>query len=135
MEKHYYGVFQKTETMYVVSIPDIKGCHTQGHTMEEAIEMAEDALAAILEVSGEKDIKASDFETINKKYGGDGIHIVNVQVRRDLMFEYSDKVKRNISFSMSTLDKIDSMAKKMGVNRSVFIDRAAIGFINTIQVQ
>lgn len=134
MEKYYYAVIQKSGDAYAVEIPDIEGCFTQGYTMEEAIEMAEDALAAVLEVSGKKNIKASDFETISKKYGAEGVHIMKIQVRSDLMFEYSDKVKRNISFSMSTLDIIDSTAKKLGVNRSVFIDRATKEFINNLHM-
>lgn len=129
MEKYYYAVIEEVEDAYVVEIPDIDGCFTQGFSMEEAIRMAEDALAGILEVSGVKDVKASDFKTMNEKYGKKGVHIMKIDVRPDLMFEYSDKVKRNISFSFNTLDKIDNAAKKMGMNRSVFIDRAALEFI------
>ncbi|MFA6011162.1 MAG: type II toxin-antitoxin system HicB family antitoxin [Desulfobacteraceae bacterium] len=131
MEKFYYAVIQKSETspFYTVEIPDIEG-YTQGVSMEEAIEMAEDVVAAILEVSDNKNTKASDFETINKKYGGEGIHIMKIAVRPDLMYEWSDKVKKNISFSSRTLDEIDSFAKKMKMNRSAFIDYAAHEVIN-----
>jgi predicted RNase H-like HicB family nuclease len=133
MEKFYYAVIKKDGDAYSVTFPDIDGCFTQGYSMEEAILMAEDALAAILEVSGRKNIKASDFETINKTYGGKDVYIMKIDVRPDLMFAYSDKVKRNISFSFSTLEKIDTAAKKLGLNRSALIDRAANEFISHVQ--
>jgi predicted RNase H-like HicB family nuclease len=133
MEKFYYAVIKKDGDAYSVTFPDIDGCFTQGYSMEEAILMAEDALAAILEVPGRKDIKASDFETVNKTYGGKDVYIMKIDVRPDLMFAYSDKVKRNISFSFSTLEKIDTAAKKLGLNRSALIDRAANEFISHVQ--
>lgn len=58
------------------------------------------------------------------------IFLKRITVRPDLMYEWSDKVKRNISFSSRTLDEIDSFAKKMKMNRSAFIDYAAHEVIN-----
>ncbi|MBQ8836250.1 MAG: type II toxin-antitoxin system HicB family antitoxin [Clostridia bacterium] len=45
MKKLFYpAVFQKEEIGYSVYVPDIPGCNTQGDTLEEAYEMAFDAI-------------------------------------------------------------------------------------------
>ena len=64
--------YEEDEGGYSVEFPDLKGCITQGETLEEAIEMAEDAaLGWILdEVEEGKEIpKASNIEelTMNRK--------------------------------------------------------------------
>ena len=49
--KHYYpAVFETTEEGgYIVTIPDIKGCYTEGHTLEEAMWMAQDVIGCCLD--------------------------------------------------------------------------------------
>jgi len=42
---------------YVVSCPAIPGCHSQGDTIEEALENIKEAITACLESLGEKDIE------------------------------------------------------------------------------
>ena len=42
---------------YVVSCPAIPGCHSQGDTVEEALENIKEAITACLESLAEKDIK------------------------------------------------------------------------------
>ncbi len=42
---------------YVVSCPAIPGCHSQGDTLEEALENIKEAIAACLESLGEKSIE------------------------------------------------------------------------------
>lgn len=125
MEKSYYAVIKKDDDAYIVDIPDIKNCFTQGYTMEEALEMSEDVLALMLEASGNKDIKATDYETMANTYGGEGIIIMKIPVRHDLMYDYSEKVRINISIPSRSLEEIDSFAKKHKMNRSKFIDYAA----------
>ena len=65
MSKYIYpAVFQEqNEGGYTVIFPDIPGCITQGETINESIEMAEDALCLMLydaEVSGEPIPNASN---------------------------------------------------------------------------
>ena len=43
MKLVYPACFYKEEEGYSVEFPDLPGCITQGDTLEEAIEMAEDA--------------------------------------------------------------------------------------------
>lgn len=55
--KHYYpAVFEKAvEGGYVVVIPDIDGCFTQGSDLEDAMWMAQDAIGCCPEDLEEKD--------------------------------------------------------------------------------
>lgn len=45
----YPAVFHPEDVGYSVTIPDIEGCFTQGDTMDEAVEMAQDAIGLMLE--------------------------------------------------------------------------------------
>ncbi|MCL2421632.1 MAG: type II toxin-antitoxin system HicB family antitoxin [Defluviitaleaceae bacterium] len=48
MLKAYPAIFLKEDSGYSVSFPDLKGCFTEGDTLEEAIEMAQEALGLYL---------------------------------------------------------------------------------------
>lgn len=50
---YYPAVFHPEDVGYSVFIPDIPGCSTQGDTMDEAVEMAKDAIGLMLEGSSE----------------------------------------------------------------------------------
>ena len=50
--KHTYfypAIFQTEDVGYSVFVPDIPGCMTQGDTMDEALQMAQDAIGLMLE--------------------------------------------------------------------------------------
>jgi predicted RNase H-like HicB family nuclease len=50
MTKHFYpAVFHQEDIGYSVFFPDLKGCNTEGDTLEESYEMAFDALGLYLE--------------------------------------------------------------------------------------
>jgi len=50
MSKHFYpAVFAEEETGYSVCFPDLDGCFTEGDTLEEAYEMAFDAIGLYLQ--------------------------------------------------------------------------------------
>lgn len=54
MKNHYYpAVFHPEEVGYSVFVPDIESCSTQGDTMDEAVEMAKDAIGLMLDGTGE----------------------------------------------------------------------------------
>lgn len=46
---YYPAIFHPEEVGYSVFVPDIEGCSTQGDTMDEAVEMAKDAIGLMLE--------------------------------------------------------------------------------------
>ena len=52
MSKHFYpAVFTKEETGYSVRFPDLEGCLTEGDTIEEAYDMAAEAMGLYLKQS------------------------------------------------------------------------------------
>ncbi len=66
----YTVIFEPAqEGGYVVSVPAIPGCNTQGETFEEAVEMAKDAIQGCLEVLKEEgqEIPVEHKETIATK--------------------------------------------------------------------
>lgn len=53
-QKHFTVVIEQDEDgYYVVSAPSIRGCHTQGKTIDEAIENIKEAIELCLEVEQE----------------------------------------------------------------------------------
>ncbi|MCM1253524.1 MAG: type II toxin-antitoxin system HicB family antitoxin [Clostridium sp.] len=74
MSKYVYpAVFtQEDNGQYSVVFRDLEGCYTCGDSIEQAIEMAEDALALVLygyEVEGKKIPKPSSRESIEVRQG------------------------------------------------------------------
>jgi antitoxin HicB len=46
----FYAMIEKEDGVFVVSFPDLENCFTDGETLPEAVEMAEDALGSLLSV-------------------------------------------------------------------------------------
>ncbi|MCM1329179.1 MAG: type II toxin-antitoxin system HicB family antitoxin [Ruminococcus sp.] len=64
----YPACFYPDEGGYVVIVPDLPGCMTQGDTLEEAVEMAIDAASGwVLDEleDGKKPPKASELSAVN----------------------------------------------------------------------
>lgn len=53
----YPAIFLQEETGYSVSFPDLDGCFTEGDTIEQAFEMAQEALGLYLISLEERNIK------------------------------------------------------------------------------
>lgn len=71
MAKLYYPViFHPEETGYSVSVPDLDGCFSQGETIEEAVEMIQDAIGLYL--AGEEKIpvpsRPDSVRTVGKDF-------------------------------------------------------------------
>lgn len=60
MKYYYPAVFEpaKNDTGFIITIPDIEGCFTQGDDMEECMYMAHDVIGCMLEDVEEKDYPA-----------------------------------------------------------------------------
>ena len=56
MIKTYPAIFTKEDVGYSVSFPDLSGCFTEGDTLEQAFEMAQEALGLYLVSLDERDI-------------------------------------------------------------------------------
>ena len=73
MAKYVYpAVFTKEkEGGYSVAFPDVPGCYTQGETLSEAIEMAEDALGLMLCTCEDKELIINSPSEINSLHLAD----------------------------------------------------------------
>ncbi|MCX6095355.1 MAG: type II toxin-antitoxin system HicB family antitoxin [Candidatus Bipolaricaulota bacterium] len=56
---------QDSEGTYVASVPALRGCHTQGKSLDEVMERIREAIALCLEEKG-SDGEALDFVGIQK---------------------------------------------------------------------
>lgn len=54
MKYVYPAIFTEEDGQYLVSVPDLSGCHTFGDTLNEAIEMVRDAMAMWLCIAEDK---------------------------------------------------------------------------------
>lgn len=62
----YPAIFKKEEVGYSVRFPDLSGCNTEGDNLEEAYEMAFDALGLYLETLGECPLPTCNISSLEK---------------------------------------------------------------------
>jgi len=56
---------QDEDGVYVATVPDIQGCHTQGKTISEVVDRIKEAIELCLEADGE-DVEPMKFIGIQK---------------------------------------------------------------------
>lgn len=127
----YIAIIHKDpKSDYGVSFPDFPGCITAGGTLDEAKDMAVEALTGhircLLE-DGEAIPSPSSLENImaNPDFADGVAFLVSVSLPS------SKTVRVNISVPADDLKKIDSLAKKQGMTRSAFLIQAAKRELNT----
>lgn len=113
-----------------VSFPDFPGCVTVGKTLEEAREMAAEALGmhvkGLLE-DGETVPDPSTVDDLANDPAGQGAVAVLVSVQPP-----EKTVRINITARKSQIEKIDHLARKAGLTRSAYMVRASTGaFLKT----
>ena len=75
MNQYYYpAIFHPEETGYSVSVPDLDGCFTQGDTMDEAVQMAVDAIGLMLD--GAHEVPSASTPSAIKTQGEDFIVVI-----------------------------------------------------------
>jgi predicted RNase H-like HicB family nuclease len=119
---HYYALFKKTDEAVEVEFPDLKGCFTFGNDWEEALENAEDALAAWLVNAEPEFIKEPSKHQELEYLSGE---LVPVLVDENIMASYRKLKRFNVIFPAEVLKKIDKFRKKKGLKRSTFLQKAA----------
>lgn len=123
---NYIAVVHKdTNSNFGVSFPDFPGCISSGKTIDEAKDMAYEALSlhikGMLE-DGEKIPDASKLEDImgDPEYADAMVFLV---VTTTAIKPRSIRV--NITLPENTLQQIDAVAKRRGMSRSSFLVQAA----------
>ena len=119
------AIHKESNTDFGVSFPDFPGCITAGRTVDEARDMAGEALqghAALMVEDGmtlplpgtlEDILKDRDFA------GAAAYFIVNLEAPRP------EPVRFNASMDAQLLARIDQRAREIGMTRSGFLAEAA----------
>ena len=131
---NYIAVVHKDpKSDFGVSFPDFPGCITAGTSIDEAKDMANDALSlhvkGLLE-DGEDIPSPSKLEDIieNPEYSDSAaILVVSISEAK------ARSVRVNITVPEDMLRKIDNIAKQRGMSRSSFLVNAAQNAISSSQ--
>ncbi|HEX9462596.1 MAG TPA: type II toxin-antitoxin system HicB family antitoxin [Alphaproteobacteria bacterium] len=123
--RHYMGLIHKERTSdFGVSFPDFPGCISAGSTLDEAIKMGAEALAAhigLLVEEGQPIPEPSSVERIMAEpENRDGV-VVLIPGPDDV----AKTVRVNITLPEDALRDIDAYAETHGYSRSGFIVHAA----------
>ena len=121
---HYIALIHKdANSDYGVSFPDFPGCVSAGVTLDEAREMAAEALAFHIEgmvEDGEAIPEPSSLEQVMADHENrDGVAILVATETR------SKTVRVNITLPEDTLRDVDRYAEAHGFTRSGFLVQAA----------
>jgi antitoxin HicB len=127
MMKHYYALFKKTDEAIEVEFPDLQGCLTFGTDWEEALENAEDALAAWLVNAEPKFIKEPSKHHELEHLNGE---LIPILVDKNIMASYQKLKRFNVIFPSEVLKQIDKFRKKKGLKRSTFLQKAAEEYLH-----
>lgn len=95
-----YTIYPAEEGGYVIEIPELPGCISQGETVEEALAMIEDAKRGWLEVSLDQGVEIPEPTKSVEDYSGK----FNVRVPKSLHKALVEKAKEeNISLNQLIL--------------------------------
>ena len=123
---NYVAVIHKDpKSDFGVSFPDFPGCVSAARTLNEAKDMAQEALAlhiAGMREDGETIPGPSDFEALvsNPEFS-DAVALLVISVP-DLK---PRAIRVNVTIPEDTLRRIDTVARKKGLSRSSFLVQAA----------
>jgi len=131
---NYIAVVHKDrKSDFGVSFPDFPGCITAGSTIDEAKDMAHEALSLHIKgmiEDGENIPAPSKLEDIMEDPDySDSAAILVVSVTKTK----PRSVRVNITLPEDTLRKIDKAAQKKGMSRSSYLVHAAQNAISSIQ--
>lgn len=124
MTRYIAIVHKDPDSDYGVSFPDFPGCISVGSTVEEAREMAAEALA--LHIEGmEEDGEEIPFPSVLESIRADpdnagALAFIVVPAPK------TETVRVNVSFRASALSRIDAAAKRRKLSRSAFLAEAAL---------
>ena len=117
MAKYVYpAIFTEDEAGYSVRFPDVDGCFTSGKDLQEALEMAEDALCLMLydmEESGEAIPAASGVNNVQTE-PGEFVSLIGCDTLAYRKRYGSKAVKKTLSIP----SWLNEAAEKAGVNFS-----------------
>jgi predicted RNase H-like HicB family nuclease len=124
MRQYIALIHKEANSDYGVSFPDLPGVVSAGSTLDEARDMAAEALALHLEgmaEDGETAPEPSSLEEIMKDaQNRDGVAVLVATPTTDVK-----SVRINVTMPADVLDQIDRYAEREGFTRSGFLAQAA----------
>ena len=121
----YPAVFHKEDGGYWVSFPDLPGCLTQGETIEEAFQMACEALGLYLDQDGSTQnnfAKPTQTDYVIRDNKNDIVMLVTYD-----SLQYARKYKtRSVKKTLSVPEWLNELAVKANVNFSQVLQDALI---------
>jgi predicted RNase H-like HicB family nuclease len=124
MRQYIAIIHKEPESAYGVSFPDLPGCVTAGATLDEARDMAAEALALHLEglaEDGEPAPEPSPLETVM----ADPDNRSGVAILVPALPAAPKFVRVNVTMPEDVLAAIDAYAQEHGLTRSGFLTTAA----------
>lgn len=123
MTKYIYpAIFTKEDEGYSVVFPDLESCYTQGDTLEDAMEMAEDVLSLVL-YEYEKKQRIIPLPTSIKEIETSEREIVSL-VMGDTM-EYRKRYNNKaVKKTLTIPEWLNEEASALGVNFSQVLQEA-----------
>lgn len=124
-------IHKDKESDYGVTVPDVPGCFSAGHSMEEAIVQAKEAIECHLEgllMDGEPIPVAADIEKHqkNKRYKNGVWVLVEVDIA-----SLSVRSKRiNITMPERLINTVDNYAIRHGASRSGLLAQAVTEYMS-----
>lgn len=124
-------IFKDQGSVYGVNVPDVRGCHSWGDTIEDAMRNAKEAIYShvetLLELNEPVDIIPSNIEELQQS--PDFASGIWALVTVDLTKFDSKPERINVSLPRFVLHKIDAYAESRHETRSGVIARAALQLI------
>jgi predicted RNase H-like HicB family nuclease len=123
--RHYIGFIHKvTDSDFGVSFPDLPGVVTAGSTLDEARDMAEEALA--LHIDGlVEDGEAIPEPSTLEQVMADPDNRSGVAILVSVKSEQPKVVRVNVTLPEDVLEQIDTYAESHGFTRSGLLAQAA----------
>jgi predicted RNase H-like HicB family nuclease len=118
----YYGIFYPLNKGWGVRFPDAPAIHTGGKNLDEALEMAVDALSGLM-VMGRKGREYNapqGYEAILTEAKA-GELVFPVMPNEKNMDTYRPKKRVNVMIPADLLEKIDTLKDQKGLDRSRLI--------------
>ena len=126
-------MYEENDGSYSVEVPDLKGCCTQGNTLQEALEMAQDAALGWILTSIEDDeeipqaSKIEDIELENEN-GFKTLLLLDID-------QYTQKYgsKQSVKKTLTIPSWLNKRAEKIGVNFSQTLQDALLNKIANLK--
>lgn len=121
--------YKEKEGGYSVEVPDLRGCITQADTLEEAIEMAEDAALGWILTAIEDDEElpvASKIEDIGLQNKNEFVSLLLLDIDK-----YTEKYgnRKSVKKTLTIPTWLNHRAEKIGVNFSKTLQEALLNKI------